>query len=89
MVVYEYARLVDNKFTEDFQIIKAIISLKNMEIYVATTQSVSAWTLEEGIQSRSLGNIMKAEITSIAIDEDQRRLYISDQSGQIKYNNPL
>jgi len=86
MAVYEYARLLDNKFTDDYPIIKALISLKNMEIYIATTQSVSVWSLEDGTQSRSLGNIMKAEITSIAIDDDQRRLYVSDQSGQIKYD---
>lgn len=84
MVVYEYARLLDNKLTEDFPIVQALVSLKNMEIYVATVQSVSVWSLDDGVQLRSFGSIMKSEITAIALDNDQRRLYVADQGGRLK-----
>lgn len=81
--MYEYGRALDANFTEDFPIASVVVSLKNMEIYIAAGRSVSVWSLEEGIQLQTFGNIMKASITGMALDGDQRRLYISDQSGQI------
>ena len=60
-----------------------------MEIYIATTQGVSIWSLEEGIQLRTIGNITKGDITAMILDEDQRRLYIADLNGNLVYNSNL
>ena len=83
MVAYEYARPIDSHYTDDFQVVSGTVSIKNMEIYIATTQGVSIWSLEEGIQLRAIGNITKGDITAMILDEDQRRLYIADLNGNL------
>jgi hypothetical protein len=84
LAAFEYARPQDQNLTEDFPIRCGVISLKNMEIFIATTYSISVWSLEDGIQVRAMTNIMKADITGMMLDHDERKLFVSDHSGRLE-----
>ncbi len=84
MHVYEYAKALNYKATQEYPICCAMYSAKNMEIYLGAHKSVTIWSLKQGVQIRSMLNIMKGEITGLALDEGHRKLFVSDQRGCIK-----
>ena len=84
MYIFEYAKSMNYKYTQDNPISCALYSSRNMEIYTAANKSISVWSLKQGVQIRSMSNIMKGEITDMALDSGHRKIYVSDQKGEIK-----
>ena len=64
------------EFSDDNQISCALFSSMRFEIYVAGERSIKIWNAKTGTSVRVLKNVMKSEITTMALDDEHRKLIV-------------
>ncbi len=84
MHAYEYAKALNYKATQEYQITTLLYSARNMEIYMGSYKSITIWSLNKGIQTRYLSNAMRGEITQMCFDDMHRKLFVCDQKGSVR-----
>lgn len=74
---------VTNKVAEDIPVVAVCINTVTLTIITATGRSVKMWDLFTGKQLRRFENLMPSDITTMCMDDRQRKFLLGDHAGNI------
>ncbi|GBG26560.1 WD repeat-containing protein 48-like [Hondaea fermentalgiana] len=78
---------VTDMVAEDMPVIAACINTVSLTIITATGRSVKVWDLFTGKQLRRFENLMSSDVTTMCMDDRQRKFLLGDHAGNIHVFN--
>ncbi|EWS75142.1 cyclic nucleotide-binding domain protein (macronuclear) [Tetrahymena thermophila SB210] len=81
---YEFDTSFDPQLADDKQILCLAYSPYNCEFYTGAGKNVRVWNFRKGTVQRVYKSITESDITSMALDANQRKLYLGQHDGKIR-----
>ena len=81
--IFEYEKSFIPELSDDNPIFCARYSPSQLQIFIAGQRSIKVWNAITGRPIRMISDIFTSEITSIILDETERKIIIGDHSGRV------